>query len=207
MTHEPRPFTVAVFCGSSAGNDPVYIEAAWHVGATLAGAGLGVVYGGGHVGLMGAVADSALAAGGHVTGVIPRSLHDREVANDTVTELIVVETMHERKMLMAEKSDAFLALPGGPGTLEEITEQWTWAQLGIHQKPCGFLNVAGYYDPLITLVETMRDRGFTHPRYTRMLHFSDSIEDLIAAFRDYQPPERVQASPALEMSSQPPVRP
>ncbi|MCU1482980.1 MAG: hypothetical protein JWQ19_3766 [Subtercola sp.] len=192
--------TIAVFCGSSAGNDPVYLEAARHVGTTLARQGIGVVYGGGHVGLMGAVADSALAAGGHVIGVIPQSLRDREVANDTVSELFVVDSMHERKLLMAEKSDAFLALSGGPGTLEEITEQWTWAQLGIHQKPCGFLNVAGYYDPLITLVETMRERGFTHPRYTRMLHFSDSIEDLLTVFRDYEPPERVQSSPGDEMS-------
>ncbi|UFS58629.1 LOG family protein [Subtercola endophyticus] len=200
MTETDRLRTIAVFCGSSAGNDPVYLEAARHVGTTLAEQGIGVVYGGGHVGLMGAVADSALAAGGHVTGVIPQSLHDREVVNDTVSELFIVDSMHERKLLMAEKSDAFLALPGGPGTLEEITEQWTWAQLGIHQKPCGFLNVAGYYDPLITLVETMRERGFTHPRYTRMLHFSESIEDLLTVFRDYEPPERVQASPGDEMS-------
>ncbi|GGF21693.1 LOG family protein [Subtercola lobariae] len=200
-TADGRPYTIAVFCGSSTGNDPVYLEAARQVGATLARAGIGVVYGGGHVGLMGAVADSALAAGGHVIGVIPRALHGREVMHDTVTELIVVETMHERKMLMAEKSDAFLALPGGPGTLEEITEQWTWAQLGIHEKPCGFLNVAGYYDPLITLVETMRERGFTHPRYTEMLRFSDSIDELIEAFRTYQAPARVAASPGLEMST------
>ena len=201
MTADARPFTIAVFCGSSTGNDPVYLEAARLVGSTLAQNGIGVVYGGGHVGLMGAVADSALEAGGHVTGVIPRALHDREVMHDTVSELFVVETMHERKMLMAEKSDAFLALPGGPGTLEEITEQWTWAQLGIHQKPCGFLNVAGYYDPFITLVETMRDRGFTHPRYTEMLQFSDSIDDLIEAFRSYQAPARVEASPGFEMST------
>ncbi|MDF2443756.1 MAG: hypothetical protein JWR01_1959 [Subtercola sp.] len=196
-----RPFTIAVFCGSSTGNDPVYLEAARNVGETLARQGIGVVYGGGHVGLMGAVADSALEAGGHVTGVIPQALHDREIIHDTVSELFIVESMHERKLMMAELSDAFLALPGGPGTLEEITEQWTWAQLGIHEKPCGFLNVAGYYDPLVTLVELMRDRGFTHPRYTGMLQFSDSIDELVAAFRSYQPPVRVAASPGSEMSS------
>ncbi|MEA9985068.1 TIGR00730 family Rossman fold protein [Subtercola sp. RTI3] len=207
MSPVERPFTVAVFCGSSTGNDPVYLEAARQVGRTLAERGMGLVYGGGHVGLMGAVADAALAAGGHVTGVIPRALHDREVMHDDVTELIVVETMHERKTLMAEKSDAFLALPGGPGTLEEITEQWTWAQLGIHEKPCGFLNVAGYYDPFITLVEAMRDRGFTHPRYTAMLQFSASIDELLADFLSYVPPVRVAASPGLEMSTHLSVQP
>ncbi|RFA21016.1 TIGR00730 family Rossman fold protein [Subtercola boreus] len=207
MTSTDRPFTVAVFCGSSTGNDPVYVDAARTVGETLALQGIAVVYGGGHVGLMGAVADAALDAGGHVTGVIPQALHDREIIHDTVSELVIVETMHERKMVMAERSDAFLALPGGPGTLEEITEQWTWAQLGIHEKPCGFLNVAGYYDPLITLVETMRDRGFTHPRYTAMLRFSDSIDELVAAFRSYTPPMRVAASPGLEMSELQTVRP
>lgn len=196
-----RPFTIAVFCGSSTGNDPVYLDAARRVGHVLAERGIGVVYGGGHVGLMGAVADSALAAGGHVTGVIPQALHDREQINDTVSDLVIVDTMHERKTIMAERSDAFLALPGGPGTLEEITEQWTWVQLGIHEKPCGFLNVAGYYDPLITLVETMRDRGFTHPRYTGMLRFSDSIDELVDAFRSYQPPTRVTASPGTEMQN------
>ena len=207
MTADARPFTIAVFCGSATGNDPVYLEAARTVGTTLARLGIGVVFGGGQVGLMGAVADSAMAAGGHVTGVIPHSLHEREVAHAAVSELHLVETMHERKLLMAERSDAFLALPGGPGTLEEITEQWTWAQLGIHEKPCGFLNVAGYYDPLIALVDTMRDRGFTHPRYTGMLHFSDSIDTLVDAFQHYTPPVRVQASPGRELSSTPPAQP
>jgi uncharacterized protein (TIGR00730 family) len=207
VTRPDRPFTVAVFCGSSSGNDPVYREAAEHVGRTLAGRGFGVVYGGGHVGLMGAVADSALRAGGAVTGIIPRSLHERERMHDDVTELVVVETMHERKLLMAERSDAFLALPGGPGTLEEITEQWTWAQLGIHEKPCAFLNVAGYYDPLIALVDGMRDRGFTHPRYTGMLAFSDSVDELLDGFVSYTPPERVRVSPGQELSKDTPVLP
>lgn len=195
-----RPFTIAVFCGSSPGADPVYMQTARSVGRTLAEHGIGIVYGGGHVGLMGAVADAALAAGGHVAGVIPRSLHAREIAHDTVSELILVETMHERKTIMADRSDAFLALPGGPGTLEEITEQWTWAQLGIHEKPCGFLNIAGYYDPLIALVANMRDHGFTHPRYTDMLVFSSDLGEILDAFSRYQPPERMHASPGAEMN-------
>jgi uncharacterized protein (TIGR00730 family) len=200
MTTQKSPFTIAVFCGSSPGNDPLYLTAARQVGETLANHGIGVVFGGGHVGLMGAVADAALAAGGHVTGVIPRSLHEREVAHGEVSELIIVETMHERKMIMADRSDAFLALPGGPGTLEEIAEQWTWAQLGIHEKPCGFLNVDGYYEPLIALVANMRDRGFTHPRYTEMLHFSADLDELIDAFRSYIPPTKIAGSPGLEMN-------
>ncbi len=201
MVQENRPFTIAVFCGSSPGIDPIYMDTAREVGRALGRQGIAVVFGGGHVGLMGAVADAALGAGGHVTGVIPRALHEREVAHGAVSELIVVETMHERKTIMADRSDAFLALPGGPGTLEEITEQWTWAQLGIHEKPCGFLNVDGYYDPLIALVANMRDRGFTHPRYTDMLHFAAELDTILDAFRDYRPPARIRASPGLEMSN------
>ncbi len=195
--------TIAVFCGSSPGTDPVYAETARLVGRAIAGRGWGLVYGGGHVGLMGAVADAALAAGAPVTGVIPHALHQREVTHGEVTELVLVDSMHERKLIMSERSDAFLALPGGPGTIEEITEQWTWAQLGIHEKPCGFLNVDGYYDPFIQMVTTMRDRGFTHPRYTDMLRFSDDVETLFDAFVAYVPPARMQASPGLEMSSGP----
>ncbi len=156
-------FTVTVFCGSSPGFDPVYVEAARAVGTAIGQAGMALVYGGGHVGLMGTVADAALAAGAEVTGIIPRALQAREAVNEDLTELIVVDTMHERKMLMADRADAFLALPGGPGTLEELTEQWTWAQLGIHEKPVGLLNVAGYFDPLLAFVANMRDRGFTTP--------------------------------------------
>jgi uncharacterized protein (TIGR00730 family) len=208
MPRAEHPFTVAVFCGSSPGSDPVYMSAARAVGRTLAERGIGVVFGGGHVGLMGAVADAALEAGGHVTGVIPRSLHDREVAHGTVSELFVVETMHERKTIMADRADAFLALPGGPGTLEEITEQWTWAQLGIHEKPCGFLNIEGYYDPLVALVGNMRDRGFTHPRYTEMLTFSDELDEILARFAEYAPPARIRSSPGAEMSGHElPVKP
>ncbi len=200
MTSALGPFTVTVFCGSSLGNDPSYLKAARAVGATLAERGIDIVYGGGHVGLMGAVADSALTAGGRVTGVIPRALNEREDTHEGLDELILVDSMHERKTIMAERADAFLALPGGPGTLEEITEQWTWAQLGIHEKPCGFLNVDGYFDPFFALVANMRDRGFTHPRYTDMLLVSDDLDELLDRFLAYQPPVRTQQSPGAEMT-------
>ncbi|NQX10606.1 TIGR00730 family Rossman fold protein [Microbacteriaceae bacterium VKM Ac-2855] len=200
-------FTVAVFCGSSPGNDPQYVAAATAVGGSLAERGMGVVYGGGDVGLMGAVADGALAAGGHVTGVIPRALHQRERMNDRVSELIVVDTMHERKTIMAERSDAFIALPGGPGTLEEITEQWTWAQLGIHAKPCGFFNIDGYFDPLFAFIGNMRDRGFTHPRYTDMLIADDDLDRLLDAILGYVAPTPAVRSPGQEMDDASRLRP
>lgn len=195
-------FTITVFCGSSPGFDPVYVSAAEAVGEAIARAGANLVYGGGHVGLMGTVADAALRAGGHVTGVIPRALQAREAVNEAVTELIVVDSMHERKTIMADRADAFLALPGGPGTLEELTEQWTWAQLGIHEKPVGLLNVDGYFDPLLAFVANMRDRGFTHPRYTDMLVVSTGVDDAIARLRAYTPPERTAVSPGAELTAQ-----
>lgn len=202
-------FTVTVFCGSSPGFDPVYLEAARAVGTAIGRAGMSLVYGGGHVGLMGAVADAALAAGAEVVGVIPRALQAREDVNTDLTELILVDTMHERKTIMADRADVFLALPGGPGTLEELTEQWTWAQLGIHEKPVGILNVAGYFDPLLAFVANMRDRGFTHPRYTDMLVVADEPDEALARLRDYVPPARGAASPGAEMTASIdlPVRP
>lgn len=202
-------FTVTVFCGSSPGFDPVYVEAARAVGTAIGRAGMALVYGGGHVGLMGTVADAALAAGAEVTGIIPRAFQAREAVNEDLTELILVDTMHERKMLMADRADAFLALPGGPGTLEELTEQWTWAQLGIHDKPVGLLNVAGYFDPLLAFVANMRDRGFTHPRYTDMLVVATEATEALARLRDYVPPARTEASPGAEMTGAMalPVRP
>ncbi|WP_336633356.1 MULTISPECIES: TIGR00730 family Rossman fold protein [unclassified Microbacterium] len=193
-------FTITVFCGSSPGFDPVYVDAARAVGTAIGRAGMALVYGGGHVGLMGTVADAALAAGAEVTGVIPRALQAREAVNTDLTELILVDTMHERKMIMADRADAFLALPGGPGTLEELTEQWTWAQLGIHEKPVGILNVAGYFDPLLAFVANMRDRGFTHPRYTDMLVVAAAADEALARLRDYVPPARTEASPGAEMT-------
>ena len=144
---------VCVFCGASDGRDPRYIEAARAVGTGLAGRGIEVVYGGSRVGLMGAVADGALAAGGRVIGVIPAGLVDRELAHHGVTDLRIVATLHERKALMAELSDGFIALPGGLGTLEELTEVLSWAQLGLHTKPVGVLDVGGYFGPFIALLD------------------------------------------------------
>src|SRR6476620_8131357 len=146
---------ICIFCGSSPGLDPLYLKTAVATGQALAKAGLTLVYGGGKVGLMGAVADAALAAGGRVLGVMPEDLVNAEIAHRGLTELHVVQSMHERKLRMSELSDAFLCLPGGPGTFEEIFEQWTWALLGIHEKPCGFVNVNGYYDLMRALVQNM----------------------------------------------------
>jgi uncharacterized protein (TIGR00730 family) len=179
-----RPMTlsaVAVFCGSSLGNDPVYAEAARLTGRTLAERGIDVVYGGGHVGLMGTVADAAIEAGGRVVGVIPRQLDDRELSHRGVTELHVVESMHERKQLMADLSDAFIALPGGAGTLEEVAEQWTWAQLTIHAKPSGFLDVAGFWTPMRHMLETMVASGFVRAEQSGIVTFDDDLDALLEA--------------------------
>jgi len=151
---------VCVFCGASSGRVPAYADAARQFGAALAARGLGLVYGGGRVGLMGAVADAALAAGGEVIGVIPQELVDRELAHGGVTELRVVGSLHERKALMAELADAFVALPGGFGTLDELMEQLTWSQLGLHAKPVGLLDVEEYWRPLIALARHATEEGF-----------------------------------------------
>lgn len=152
--------TVCVFCGSSSGTDPIYSEAAEAVGKLLASRGIGLVYGGGKVGLMGTVADACLATGGRVIGVMPQLLVDKEVAHAGLTELRVVASMHERKALMADLSDAFLALPGGFGTWEEFFEVLTWSQLGIHRKPCALLNINGFYDPLLAMADGAVAAGF-----------------------------------------------
>jgi uncharacterized protein (TIGR00730 family) len=180
--------SIAIFCGSALGSEQIFSETAQMVGKTLAEKGKTLVYGGGRSGLMGIVADSALAAGGQVIGVIPNALVDRELAHTGLTELHVVQNMHERKTKMAELSDGFIAMPGGAGTLEEIFEQWTWAQLGIHQKPCAFLNVNGFYDDLIRFIQLTTDKGFTHSRFTDKLMSSTSIDELILQFEQYQPP-------------------
>ncbi|HEV2592981.1 MAG TPA: TIGR00730 family Rossman fold protein [Gaiellaceae bacterium] len=151
---------VCVFCGASSGRRPLYAESARLFGEELARRGLGLVYGGGRVGLMGAVADGALAAGGEVIGVIPQELVDRELAHGGLTQLHVVGSLHERKALMADLSDAFVALPGGFGTLDELMEQLTWSQLGLHAKPVGLLDVEGYWVPLITLARHATEEGF-----------------------------------------------
>ncbi|MHA3104327.1 TIGR00730 family Rossman fold protein [Acinetobacter sp. ANC 3791] len=173
--------SIAIFCGSKAGNDSIFVEIAQQ-GKTL-------VYGGGRSGLMGVVADSALQAGGKVIGVIPEVLVNRELAHPHLTELYVVHNMHERKTKMSELADGFIALPGGAGTLEEIFEQWTWAQLGIHLKPCAFLNVMGFYDPLLSMIQATVRQGFTHSRFADTLLISDQIETLLTQFEQYQPPQ------------------
>ncbi len=162
--------SVAVYCGSRFGDLPAYTDVARELGRLIAQSGGSVVYGGGRVGLMGAVADAALAAGGPVIGVIPQALMDREVGHVGLTELHVVQTMHERKQLMAERADAFVALPGGIGTLEEIYEVWSWQQLGYHDKPVALLNVAGYYDALLAFMRVSHERGFVSaPQYHALL--------------------------------------
>ncbi len=181
---------ICIFCGSSFGNDDAYRRAAETTGKLLARRGIGLVFGGGHVGLMGVVADAVLSEGGRVTGVIPRALAEREVAHEGLTKLIVVESMHERKAEMAKRADGFIALPGGAGTLEEAFEQWTWAQLGVHQKPCGFLNVNGYFDSLQVMIEKMTREGFLKPEYADILVFSDDPSQILSAFESYSPPAR-----------------
>src|SRR5262245_15001901 len=179
---------VCVFCGSSMGGRAEYTEAAARTGELIARRGLGLVYGGGHVGLMGVVADAALAAGGEVIGVITQALLDREVAHTGLTELLVVRTMHERKARMAALSDAFLVLPGGIGTLEEFFEVWTWGQLGEHAKPVGLVNVGGYYDGLIGFVDAMQAEGFLKAKHREMLIVADTPAAALDAFARYEPP-------------------
>jgi uncharacterized protein (TIGR00730 family) len=177
---------ICVFCGSSPGHDPRYLEAARTMGHTLARRGLGLVYGGGSVGLMGAVADAALAAGGEVIGVIPEVLQIRELAHRSLTTLHVVGSMHERKALMAELSDGFVALPGGMGTLEELSEVLTWAQLGLHARPIGLLDVAGYYQPLADFFDRAVGAGFLRPAHRALLlvgHEPGALLDRFAAWR------------------------
>lgn len=181
--------SIAIFCGSALGTDAIFENVARLTGETIAKKGKTLVYGGGRSGLMGIVADSALAAGGQVIGVIPQGLVDRELAHPHLTELYVVKDMHERKTKMADLSDGFIALPGGAGTLEEIFEQWTWAQLGIHLKPCTFLNVEGFYNDLFKFIQLTTDKGFTKSRFTDMLIESESIEEILNIFENYQAPE------------------
>ncbi len=181
---------VCVYCGSSPGADPVYLEAARQLGTILAERQLGLVYGGASVGLMGAVADAALAAGGSVVGVIPESLRSRELAHGDLTELVVVDSMHERKAIMAERADAFLALPGGLGTLEELFEVLTWAQLGIHAKPCGVLDVAGYWSPLLSFLDRSVDQGFMTQLSRDLLMVGDDAGKLLDRFATFEPAPR-----------------
>ncbi|HLT39843.1 MAG TPA: TIGR00730 family Rossman fold protein [Enhygromyxa sp.] len=180
---------VCVFCGSATGARPQYALAAERFAEALASRGLGLVYGGGHVGLMGVLADAALAAGCEVIGVIPQALHEREIGHPGLTELHVVDSMHERKAKMAALSDAFVVLPGGLGTLEEMFEVWTWGQLGFHQKPVGLLDVEQFWQPLITMLDRMVDEGFIVAEYRRMLGVDDDPIRLLERMSEWQPPE------------------
>jgi uncharacterized protein (TIGR00730 family) len=179
---------ICVFCGSSTGFNPVYQRAAQALGAALVRSSIGLVYGGGNVGLMGTLADTVMKGGGEVTGVIPEALVERELAHGDVTELIVVRSMHERKAKMAELSSAFIAMPGGYGTFEEFCEIITWAQLGLHRKPCGILNVAGYYDPLLTLFDRAVAEGFLRLNNRQIVIQESDPDRLLHSIMSYAPP-------------------
>ncbi len=179
---------VCVFCGSSDGSDPAYRAEAARFGRVLAARRIGLVYGGGTVGLMGAIADAALAAHAEVIGVIPEHLVDKELAHRGVSELRVVHSMHERKRVMADLSDAFVALPGGYGTLEEFCEVLTWSQLGLHAKPCGLLNVAAYYDPLLRLFDHAVAEGFVRPESRALVVVEDAAERMLDRLSRWQAP-------------------
>ncbi|MCW3149892.1 TIGR00730 family Rossman fold protein [Stutzerimonas stutzeri] len=179
--------SVCVFCGASTGTNPVYREAAAALGETLAANGIRLVYGGGAVGLMGVVADAAMAAGGEVVGIIPQSLKDAEVGHSGLTRLEVVDGMHARKARMAELSDAFIALPGGLGTLEELFEVWTWGQLGYHRKPLGLLDVDHFYSKLSHFLDHLVDEGFVRAPHRAMLQRSDCPATLLQLLVNWQP--------------------
>ena len=182
MTH------ICIFCGSNYSNRPIYAEAARDVGRALAERGIGLVYGGGHVGLMGEVANSALEAGGTVIGVIPEALFSRELGHTGLTELHVVGSMHDRKKMMEDLSDAFITLPGGFGTMEEFFEVLTWAQLGLHGKPCGLLNIDGYFNSLLSLFDTFIEERFARREHLDFVLAEERIEDLLDRIANYTPP-------------------
>ncbi|MDX1810019.1 MAG: TIGR00730 family Rossman fold protein [Sulfurospirillaceae bacterium] len=180
---------IAVFCGSSSGDDIKYTNATEQLGKFFAQNNVDVVYGGGKVGLMGTLADSVMKNGGKVYGVIPEKLQEKELAHDGITDLKIVADMHERKAVMAELADAFVVLPGGAGTLEEIFEVWTWAQLGFHTKACAFFNVNGFYDKLFEMIDTMCDAKFLKQEYSDMLIRTNDQEKLLKAIQEYIPPK------------------
>lgn len=182
---------IAVYCGSATPSDPLYMEAASHVGAALAQREITVVYGGGKLGLMGAVADAALAAGGKVIGIIPEALTGKEVTNTDCTQLHIVKNMHERKQAFTDLSDAFINLPGGVGTMDEMWEAVSWAQLGYHQKPVGILNIAGYYDHLIAFNAHMANVGFVRDAHKNILVVDERIENLLTKMAAYVPHKNI----------------
>lgn len=184
---------IAIYCGSASPTDSAYISAARDVGRTLAERGIAVVYGGGRLGLMGAVADSALEAGGEVIGIIPEALCRAEVAHTGCTELHIVSGMHERKFRFTELSDGFITIPGGVGTMDELWEAISWAQLGYHQKPVGLLNIAGYFDHLIAFNAHMAAVGFVRPQHRDILIIDDKLDDLLSNMASYRPHETIFA--------------
>lgn len=184
--------SVCVFCGSSHGFAPEYEQMAMDMGRAIAARGWTLVYGGGNVGLMGVVADAALKADGKVIGVIPEALLARELGHRGVTELRVVNTMHERKAMMADLADGFIALPGGIGTFEEFFEVLTWAQLGIHRKPCGLINTRGYYQPVMDLLANAVKEGFLKEEHRQMVLTADEVEDLLTRMEKHVPPQTMK---------------
>jgi len=190
---------ICVFCGSSPGAKTEYAQAAKRLGSVLVERHLGLVYGGGNVGLMGQIANAVIEQGGEVIGVIPRGLLERRVALTGLSDLRVVGSMHERKAVMAELADGFIALPGGLGTLEEFFEVWTWAQLGLHQKPCGLFNICGYYTPLITFLEHLVAEGFLADAHRSMVMVQDQPEALLDQFDHYRAPVVDKAAWALRL--------
>jgi uncharacterized protein (TIGR00730 family) len=184
----PSARAICVFCGSSPGDDPAFVAAAEALGRAVAISGRALIYGGSKTGLMGAVADAALAAGGRVTGVIPHSLIEKEVAHGALTELRVVTSMHDRKAAMADLADAFVALPGGLGTLEELFEVWTWAQLGLHAKPVALLRVGAFFDPLIQFLDALVAHRFVRREYRDLLILEDDPVSLLARLDAWRPP-------------------
>ncbi|MEI6740553.1 MAG: TIGR00730 family Rossman fold protein [Gemmatimonadaceae bacterium] len=183
-----HPLRVCVYCASNDGVRPAYLDAARRMGQLLASRGATIVYGGGNIGLMGALADAALAAGGEVIGVMPHGLVQREVAHHQLTKLHIVDSMHQRKALMAELADSFVVLPGGLGTLEEFFETWTWAQLGVHQKPLGLLNVEGYWSPMVAMLAHVGAEGFLRGSPEEWLVIEEEADRLLDRMAEFTPP-------------------
>lgn len=184
--------SIAVFCGSAEGYNEIYRESAYQAGAMLAEKGIRVVYGAAKIGLMGAVADGVINNNGHITGVIPGFLQGREITHEGLTELIIVETMHERKLKMYERCDGVIILPGGWGTMDEMFEMLTWGQLGMHNKPIGILNINGYYEALKVMNNSMVEEGFLDENTRNILLFSESLDELLQMMENYTPPELPQ---------------
>ncbi len=184
--------SICVYCGSSNGRNPVYRDAALHLAHALIQHDIALIYGGASIGIMGAIANEMLRCNGRVVGVIPEALAQKEILHPDLTETYITQSMHERKMQMAELADAFIALPGGIGTMEELFEIWTWAQLGFHQKPCGLLNIDGYYDALIKFLNQACQEEFIRPHHLGLLQIENSPEPLIKKFLNYQPEQQKQ---------------